>query len=106
MSANTQDWKDAALQAGNRISELQQRITELEALVTKWVSVDERLPEVGVKVICFGGLLTDLGFTYQTDFAVMGNDKEWIFFEGTISDGWNITHWMPLPQPPKGESDE
>lgn len=89
------------------ILELRQKVERLKAQLPKWVSVDERLPDSGVQVLCFGGLLTDLGFTHQTDFAVYaGNDKDWLFFDGTISDGWSITHWMPLPQPAKEQDHE
>ena len=59
--------------------------------VQEWISVDDRLPEPKEKAICI--------------------DAEGNIIIGTyIECGWMFpcyckrpTHWMPLPEPPKGE---
>ena len=63
---------------------------------SKWIPVTERLPEDEKKVLC---ILED-GF-----FCIL----EWLSWEWLWNDGHNVyaekdvTHWMPLPEPPKGD---
>lgn len=52
----------------------------------KWISVKDRLPEYPIKVLCF---------TTNEKIMVMGRIKEWNINK------YNITHWMPLPEPPE-----
>ena len=54
----------------------------------KWISVKDRLPEECGLYICF----------FQSPYA---NDC-WLRF-GAVPPHVIVTHWMPLPQPPKGE---
>ena len=59
--------------------------------VQEWISVDDRLPEQGEKAICIDA---------DGDMMI-GKYTEWgwmfpCYFE-------ELTHWMPIPQPPKGE---
>ena len=59
--------------------------------VQEWISVKDRLPEQGEKAICIDA---------DGDMMI-GKYTEWgwmfpCYFE-------DLTHWMPLPQPPKGE---
>ena len=60
--------------------------------VQKWIPVTERLPEEHRRVLCcqvYGG---NLLLTIQ--------DNEWLGEEWEIDSG-RVTHWMPLPEPPK-----
>ena len=59
--------------------------------VQEWISVKDRLPEQGQEIIVYsGGVLKPTVFAYQ--------------FWNKHYDSWaRITHWMPLPEPPKGE---
>jgi hypothetical protein len=58
----------------------------------EWISVDERLPEPNTWVTVYNpkGEYTRI----DTDEIVGGN---WVRNCG------KVTHWMPLPKPPKGE---
>ena len=70
--------------------------------VQKWISVDDRLPEDSNDGFADAVLVTD-GFVQHMAYFVGG---EWRFAEsGEIKEPmwYRITHWMPLPQPPKGE---
>ena len=55
----------------------------------KWVPVSERLPEQGQEVIIYtGNILKPTVLAYQ--------------FWNPKYDTWaHVTHWMPLPEPPK-----
>ena len=61
---------------------------------SEWISVDERLPEVGESV---------LGYAESMDecFVVAYSNTYRTFFNGQFPND-DITHWMPLPEAPKG----
>lgn len=66
--------------------------------VQEWISVDDRLPEEKVNCIV------------HYKHAYCDNDGYWAigtcFYDGEkfqIGLAYKVTHWMPLPQPPKGE---
>jgi hypothetical protein len=67
----------------------------------KWISVKDRLPEINSDGTVDAVLVTDgvlQHMAYFVDgwiFADSGEMKKPMFYE--------VTHWMPLPQPPKGE---
>ena len=71
--------------------------------VQEWISVDDRLPEEGDYVLCvlkgfnYGGKIQVCKFVPADKF----NDKP--YFEHFRNGFPSVTHWMPLPQPPKGE---
>lgn len=69
--------------------------------VQEWISIDDRLPEYSNDGFADAVLVTD-GFVQHMAYFVGG---EWRFAEsGEIKEPmwYRITHWMPLPQPPKG----
>ena len=66
--------------------------------VQEWISVDERLPEEKVNCIV------------HYKHAYCDNDDYWAigicFYDGEkfqIDLSYKVTHWMPLPKPPKGK---
>jgi hypothetical protein len=74
---------------------------EAAALLRKqgWISVDERLPDEGGRYWCYIKELTDLGWSYfQWNCAYCAKEKR--FTDSTLTNGENVTHWMPLPLPP------
>lgn len=60
----------------------------------EWISVDERLPEVGTRVV---------GYDYESNVrCYFITEGRWWIDEGwNTAKGWGITHWMPLPEAPK-----
>ena len=74
--------------------------------VQEWISVDDMVPDsCGFPcLLCgensFGQIRVFEGFT-----GYMERGKfEWHSNQKDIDiDVWTITHWMPMPQPPKGE---
>lgn len=64
----------------------------------KWISVKERLPECDGRYLCNVKSFAFKGSFYTT---ILKYDKGG-FIEGYIYTD-DVTHWMPLPEPPKGE---
>ncbi len=77
--------------------------------VGKWISVKDRLPDVCDSYIVCGKMKYSHEKEWEIFTDVAGSHGDYIDgFWDTFND-WNegqeihITHWMPLPQPPKGE---
>jgi len=70
----------------------------------RWISVKDRLPEEGEEVLIFGQYLNDIPKILGVRSRYKG-DQDWKYtWEGP--DEWvyrenDVTHWMPLPEPPK-----
>ena len=64
-----------------------------EAAQPKWISVEDELPPVGEKVLVRANNVTLVAFI----------DCEDVWHRGTITFRLPgaVTHWMPLPEPPK-----
>lgn len=60
-----------------------------------WIDVYDRLPEPYSEVICYNSI----GNWIQ--FGVLEGDK-W-FNRDQVRYQMKVTHWMPLPEPPKEE---
>lgn len=80
------------------IQDLRRENAKLRARVPEWISVDDRLPEEKVNCIV------------HFKHAYCDNDGYWAigscFYDGEefrINLAYKVTHWMPLPRPPKGE---
>lgn len=78
------------------IQQLEQRLVEANETSPRWISVMERLPEDGQKIIA---AFRDSG-GWIVDQARYGNG-EFDFASWAYVWNDNITHWMPLPEPPK-----
>ena len=85
------------LAAADLIERDQKENAELREKLPKWISVEERLPTDRLKkyLVAFrdaGGSIVDMARYIPSD--------------GWTCDNWDvpqnlITHWMPLPEPPK-----
>ena len=67
--------------------------------VQEWISVKDRLPHKNMRVLACYTFDGYMQFVQVLDYYA--TDKKPHFqHEG---DGMRVTHWMPMPQPPKGE---
>lgn len=75
-------------------------IEELKQKIPHWIPVEERLPKPkDLVLVCneFGGV----------HYGYFESNKKWYTANNWLVDSWtvmsNVTHWMPLPEPPKEE---
>ena len=59
--------------------------------VQEWISVDDRLPDKPMKCLVY------------TKRGECGGYEITYYNQGFYLQYSNVTHWMPLPEPPKGE---
>ena len=74
-------------------------IERLEAAQPKWISVKERLPEEDGEylVLKVHNYRKDDGYMAQeVALFLRTRDPEWV-----VGNLCEVTHWMPLPQPPE-----
>lgn len=62
----------------------------------EWISVEDRLPEESTNVLAYSTKYNEIIFLYYC------GEDEWEDEKGFASAKYyGITHWMPLPEPPK-----
>lgn len=97
-------WVPSALECSIFDAQVKE-IVKLRAQLPRWIPVEERLPEYGVRVLAFNMRAKNkyIGIWTREKDPGDGND---CWFD---SAGWwyafdEITHWMPLPEPPEVEN--
>ena len=68
----------------------------------EWISVEDRMPTIPKHKED----ITILGYNGEIHDYIIDSKNRWWGYDGwNTPNGWGITHWMPLPQPPdmKGE---
>ena len=90
-----EDCKDCAEATQNCIVKLQEQIAELRS-AHEWVSVLDRLPEEGGIDI----VTANDGHAQRVSFVQWQKKNRMWNLTGARS-YWRVTHWMPLPKPPK-----
>lgn len=72
----------------------------------EWISVEERLPETTTGVLCYYGFDCGGGdlmmFTGVLSYFCYDANPHWQHADT----GLIVTHWMPLPEPPKMKGGE
>ena len=83
----------------SRFLEMMKEIEELQAAVPKWISVEERLPDVHNHVLV--NIPGESPFPTVKE-AFLEKNGLW-YSNGFRYNPEEVTHWMPLPEPPKEE---
>ena len=65
----------------------------------EWISVKDRLPLCGERVLVINETYEEKhGYTkYNCGVTIRAQHLNFTFW------GYKVTHWQPLPEPPKGE---
>lgn len=78
----------------------------------EWISVNDRLPSLGEDVLIYA-IGTANGFGGQHEIAIShrfifrlfpwieGGNEQWSEPWRYFNANYDVTHWMPLPKPPK-----
>ena len=82
----------------NTSEEIADHLINNGVTVQEWISVDDRLPEDDSDVLAYLRIVEGSRIC-QANYA-NGMWFDWIFNTPVTE---SITHWMPMPQPPKGE---
>ena len=71
-----------------------------EILRKRWIPVTERLPEQGKRY-----LVIRFDEVTKTQFIdILWHDAHDLWWNRLYKGQYNVTHWMPLPEPPKEET--
>jgi hypothetical protein len=76
------------------------RVPGCEHFKECWISVKDRLPEYDQVVLCYKD---DRGVRIGKHMPATYADGVVAFKDLVMDYAFGATHWMPLPQPPKGE---
>jgi len=63
----------------------------------KWISVEDRLPKMGLNVLTFNPMNSD-EYEVEVDCTIDDFESKTRWDWGGVDE---VTHWMPLPDPPK-----
>lgn len=73
---------------------------ELVKDLSKWIPVTEALPEQGKRY-----LVIRFDKVTKTQFIdILWHDAHDLWWNRLYKGQYNVTHWMPLPDPPKEEN--
>ena len=110
------DWDCQCTGVVNRIEEVIEELREAPTMFEKpqkWVSVKDRLPELDKKVVVYAtGRVDKRDYAYAITSRMLrfpfnrACDEVWRSPWGYFFDNYEITHWTPLPEPPKVDEDE
>ena len=102
LSGNDDCVTDALREAADLIERLTAERDALREKVPRWISVDDRHPKPGTRVLATDGVF--VGEAYRT------SADTWRRYDGiAMRDciGSVVTHWMPLPEAPEeGEKED
>lgn len=68
----------------------------------QWISVDDQLPPYNEKVLVFYGIDKYIGIAYLENVYI----SKQTFWNDGRREVFHISHWMPLPAPPKKGGDK
>ena len=68
---------------------------------SKWIRVEDSLPELNGWYLCYLSASSISGKDVWKTQTLYWEDREWLYHPNSFKMAWNVTHWMPLPDPPK-----
>lgn len=97
------DIDKVGLDAADLIERLTAENAALREKVPQWISVEDRLPSPGARVLITDGVFVGEGFLAGKAFFGHGEGTSWKRYSNIPWDKsmkTEITHWMPLPGAP------
>lgn len=85
-------WEEA-VEFWNSRNEYKKLKSEVNTVDNGWISVEERLPQEFDSVIVYDGASIFIGY-HEINYG---------FYIDIVDEKIEITHWMPLPEPPEVE---
>lgn len=87
---------------GFNVGQIEEALRAVPAVsVPQWISVKDRLPCSGQPALVANSALRLVSIAWHDAGSGCWESPVWWFCENSPE----ITHWMPLPEPPKGEND-
>ena len=85
-----------------KIEELEAKVATDNNVGSKWIPVTERLPEKAADYLCrcIVNNYDNMPFYMVLRYILVDTNPH---FQHETKGGMKVTHWMPLPEPPKGE---
>ncbi len=72
--------------------------------MAEWISVKDRLPEEKGQYLCLLNICEICEYkVLRFSQTFLGKLMFFVYDGNGCSEVTNVTHWMPLPKPPKGE---
>lgn len=68
--------------------------------MSEWISVKDRLPNNSSRVLAYPNTVGEAGTALYWENPQMWQDLE------DHTEPWTPTHWIPLPEPPKENTNE
>lgn len=95
------DIYDAMLAAAPHDTTALNSVQSVDSVAGKWIPVSERMPDVGVKVLCFPVKDEPIHATFNGQLWLQ--DVSWSGSDDPIDNviPVSVTHWMPLPAAPQ-----
>ena len=94
---------DIIIQPGQKtLGDIADHLIANGVTVQEWISVDDRLPEPKHEFDARNWYLVALSNGVVKELAYEFHNHS-VFGYGWRETAYPVTHWMPLPQPPKGE---
>ena len=85
----------------HRVSSTADHLLANGVTVQQWIPVTERLPEPYVRVLALRQKFDDGGRFQKVEHIIPVYGGEFAWFMDMSSWKSKVTHWMPLPEPPK-----
>ena len=80
------------------------KLTMDKHIISQWHRVEDGLPKSGE----FGEIVIACNDVGTVNAAYLSSNGKWYAANNTMYDAWtwmpNVTHWMPLPEPPKEDA--
>ena len=99
---NYKDWETCINDQPNyNVENIMDKVAErYHELMSEWISVDDRLPEFGDRILCIDDGVVQIA-NYENNPNISRNKYFFLDEQDEQSSFWIPTHWKPLPQPPK-----